>query len=461
MATAAVLFALLMATAAAQDPTVNLFLGGATQAQFYVPVDTPDFFSLSLVTNPSTDNLVTGSVGGVEVIVNGGSGDSLIESISVDSSTLPGLSLETTVDGGRYTYTLTGATSVTLANYSTLISTLAYVSNLTSAAFNDPARNISIAAFNSSMDNGPVIVAFISPILDNQENPVFAGGESIELFIEENTQGTVTTIIATDPDGISFSFLDPSTVFSIVPSTGEILVTDSGALDYEVEENRMFVLTVAATDEYQIPEMRRSAEATVTIRLNNTNDERPVFINTPYVFSVVEEAAGVFVGQLAAVDADELGALFYDFESGVTGTVFTLNRGTGEIHVLNALDFEQRQSYIFNVLVSDGGGFATETVTINVLDIADNRPVISPADKLILLNLDTGANEVYIGLNGTGGPLTVTDVDSPLERGVATISVLRNGIVSIMIFTILLCIACAVPPPCLSACILRGGTAAG
>ncbi len=431
MATAAVLFALLMATAAAQNPTVDLFLGAATQAQFYVPVDTPDFFSLSLVTNPNMDNLVTGSVGGVEVILNGGSGDSLIESISVDSSALPGLSLETTVDGGRYTYTLTGATSVTPANYSTLISTLAYVSNLTSAAFNDPARNISIAAFNSSMDNGPVIVAFISPILDNQEDPVFAGGENIEIFIEENTEGTVTTIVATDPDGISFSFSGTSAEFSIIPSTGEIIVTDSGSLDYEGEENRMFVLTVVATDEYQVPERRRSAEATVTIRLNNTNDERPVFINTPYEFSVVEEAAGVFVGQLAAVDADDLGALFYDFESGATGTIFTLNRGTGEIHVLNALDFEVLESYTFNVIVSDGGGFATETVTINVLDIADNRPVISPADKLILLNLDTGTNEVYIGLNGTGGPLTVTDVDSPLQRGVATISVLRNGIVSL------------------------------
>ncbi len=426
----AVLFALLLTAAAAQTPTINLFLGGATEAQFYVPVDTPDFFSLSLVTNPDVSNFVSGAVAGVEVVLSGGSGDSLLESIIVDGSVLSGLSLEVTVDGGRYTYTLTGA-SVSVANYSTLLSTLSFASNLTLAAFNDPPRTVSIAAFNSTMVNGPAIVASITPILDNEEDPVFTEGENIEVFIEENTVGTVTTIAANDPDGIAFSLSEPSNVFSVNSASGAILVTDSSALDYEMEENRVFVITVIVTDQYQVLERRRSAEATVTIRLNNTNDERPVFVNTPYVFSVVEEAAGAFVGQLEAVDADELGLSFFDFQSGgVIGTIFSLNRGTGEIHVLNALDFETTEFYDFDVVVSDGGGIVSTSVRVNVLDIADNRPVISPADKQILLNLDTDVNEVYLGLNGTGGPLTVTDVDSSLQRGVATISVIRNGNVS-------------------------------
>ena len=423
----AVLIALLIATAAAQESTINLFLGGVAEEEFYVPVDTMEIFELSLVTNPDTANLVTdpqGMINGIEVVLNGGSGDSTVEYIAVDTGSLDQVNTE--VDYPRYTYRLVGGSA---ANYSTLLATLQYASNLTSNAFMDPPRNISISAFNSSQVNYATNTAFITPILDNQQAPVFTDGDNIAIFISENSVGTVATIEANDPDGVSFSLADPSPVFGIEAS-GAIFVTDSSALDYEVEENRMFQLTVVATDEYLVPERRQSAEATVTIHLNNTNDERPVFVGTPYVFSVVEEAAGAFVGQLQAEDADELGGLFFDFESGATGLIFSLNRGTGAINVLNALDFETETSYTFNVIVSDQGGVVSTSVTVNVIDIADNRPVISPAEKLILLNLDAGDNEVNIGTEGTGGPLTVTDVDSTLQRGEVSITVLRSGQVS-------------------------------
>lgn len=429
----AVFFALLLTAAVAQTPpTVNLFLGGATQAQFHVPVNTTNTFTLSLVTNPDANNLVTGAVTGIEVVLNGGSGDSSLESIDVDGSVLSGVSLGVTVTGSRYTYMLTGA-SVTLADYNTLLSTLSYVSNLPLAALNDPARNVSIAAFNSTEDNGPAIVAFITPILDNQEDPVFADGENIEVSIEENTMGFVTTIVASDPDSVVFSLSEPSSVFSLAAS-GDILVTDSSALDYEVEANRVFVMMVVATDQYPILGSRRSAEAIVTIRLTNANDEQPVFINTPYEFSAVEEAIEVFVGQLEAVDADQLGPLSFSFQ--IPNSIFTLNAGTGEIHATNSLDFETAPSHTFDVQVSDGISFDSVTVTVDVVDISDNRPVISPTNKEILLNLDADVNEVYLGLNGTGGPLTV-DGDNSLERGVATISVIRNGNVSLIIHGLL------------------------
>ena len=453
----AVLFALLIATAIAQASTMKLFRDGAVVAEFYVPVDTLEIFELSLVTNPDTDNLVVpdaqGMIDGIEVVLNGGSGDSTIEYIDVDTGSLDQVNTE--VDYPRYTYQVVGGSA---ANYSTLLATLQYVSNLTADAFSDPPRNITISAFNSSQVNYVTNTAFITPILDNQQAPVFTDGENIVIFIPENSVGNVATIEANDPDGVSFSLANPSPVFGIDSASGAIFVIDSSVLDYEMEENRMFQLTVVATDEYLVPQRRQSTEATVTIRLNNTNDERPVFVGTPYVFSVVEEAAGAFVGQLQAEDADELGGLFFDFASGSTGLTFSLNRGTGEINVLNALDFEAETSYTFNVIVSDQGGVVSTSVTVNVIDIADNRPVISPAEKLILLNLDAGDNEVSIGTEGTGGPLTVTD-DSTLQRGEVSITVLKSGQVSsawplcmqhsLAIFMIFLCILSLGPPPCL------------
>lgn len=440
IATTVAFLCVLFTATVAQRPTLNLFQSGLTEAQFFVPVETPEFFDLQLTTNPNVGNLVAdpqGQLDRIEVMLEGGSGDSNIEFITVDSSGLePDLQLSSEVQGQLYTYQLVGGTP-TLANYSTLLSTLQYRSNLTVDAFLDPSRNISITAFDD-VGSGSSLIAFITLLQDNQEAPQFdqsvAEYNSVtgnyEINVLENTANgaAVARIDASDSDGVRFSLSEPSTVFSIDPVSGDIVVIDTNALDYEVEENRVFQFVVVATDLYLIPARTLSSEATVVIQLVNTNDITPVFTGTPYVFTVVEEAAGAFVGQLEAVDGDEDGQLFFDFVQVNTGITFNLNRGTGEITVRTALDFEQQQSYSFDAVVSDGVFLDTTSVTVNVIDIADNRPVISPAEKTILLNLDTGNNIVYIGLNGTGGPLTVTDDSPVLSSGVASISVLRRGV---------------------------------
>ena len=440
IATTVAFLCLLFTAIAAQRPTLDLFQNGVAEAQFFVPVDTPEFFDLQLTTNPNIGNLVMdpqGQLDRIEVMLEGGSGNNIIEFITVDSSGLePDLQLSSEVQDQLYTYRLVG--TPTLANYSTLLSTLQYRSNLTADAFLDPSRNISITAFDAD-GAGPSLFAIITPLQDNQEAPQFNQSAAeynpvtgnYEINVLENTTANgeaVVTIVARDPDGVRFSFFEPSTVFSIDPVSGDIVVIDANALDYEVEENRVFQFVVVATDLYRIPTRSLSSEATVVIQLDNTNDIPPVFIGSPYEFTAVEEATGAFVGQLQAVDGDGDGQLFFDLVQASTGITFNLNRGTGEITVRTALDFEQQESYTFDVVVSDGVFTATASVTVDVIDIADNRPVISPAEKTILLNLDTGSNVVYIGLNGTGGPLTVTDDSPMLNSGVASISVLRSGV---------------------------------
>ena len=438
--TTTVLFSLLLAAAAAaaaQISSINLFMNGATEKQFYVPVKTFEFFELSLVTNPDTASIVIdpqGMINGIEVLLNGGSGNSGQEYITVENSQLnSSIHLISQIDYPRYTYRLIGGTTT---SYSFFLATLKYVSILDSDALVDPSRNISVSALNSAQENYWTNTAFITPIPDNQESPVFVGGDNTSVQIPENTFGTVATISAIDPDGVSFSLANASTVFDIDTNTGNLSVVNSSTLDYEVEESRLFELVIVATDKYLVPQRRLSASLTVILYLNNTNDERPIFVGTPYVFSVVEEAVGVFVGQVRAEDADGEPGLFFDFESSATGIIFNMNRSTGEITVHSALDFEEQTSYTFNVIVSDQDGIVSTSVTVNVIDITDNRPVISPAEKQIWLSLDNAENEVRIGTEGTGGPLTVTDIDSTLQSGEATITVLRNGLVSaICLFT--------------------------
>lgn len=135
------------------------------------------------------------------------------------------------------------------------------------------------------------------------------------------------------------------------------------------------------------------------------------------------------VGTVRANDRDTVGNLMYDFVDLTTGINFVINRETGQINVRNTLDFEVQQMYTFDVQVSDGISSDRASVTVNVIDIADNRPVITPTESAIILNLDAGERQVFLS-NGTGGPHRVEDDSTTLRSGTASIFVLRNGVVS-------------------------------
>jgi len=172
-----------------------------------------------------------------------------------------------------------------------------------------------------------------------------------------------------------------------------------------------------------------SSESTLEISLTDENDNPPQFVQATYSFDVVEEALNAVVGTVSATDRDTVGTLMYDFVDITTGATFVINRATGLINVRTTLDYEVQTVFTFNVIVSDGISTDQASVTVNVINLADNRPVITPTVSTILLNLDTGEREVFLS-NGTGGPHRVEDDSTTLQSGTASIFVLRNGVVS-------------------------------
>ena len=80
---------------------------------------------------------------------------------------------------------------------------------------------------------------------------------------------------------------------------------------------------------------------------------------------------------------------------------------------------------IFPSQVFDGVRIDTASVIVNVIDIADNRPVLSPTESLIILNQDESETDAYLSA-GTEGPHRVVDDSAVLVGGTATITVLRN-----------------------------------
>jgi hypothetical protein len=231
------------------------------------------------------------------------------------------------------------------------------------------------------------------------------------------TVGTPVTF--TDPDaGQTHTFAitagNTSGAFAINPSTGQITVTNSAALDFGI--NPSFSLTVQVTDN-GTPAL--SGTATVTINLGDVNDSPVV---NPATFSLPENSPnGTNVGTVTFSDPDSGQTHTFAITGGNTSGAFAINPATGQITVANsaALDFETTPTFSLTVQVTDNGSpvlAGSATVTINLTNV-DDSPVI---------DLDANDDKGTTGSDFTttfteGSPAvliedpadaTVTDVDS-------------------------------------------------
>lgn len=421
---------------------MRLFADEATEETFFVPVGAGEPFVRSLVTNADTENLVFDSeaeLDRVEVQLYGASEDPDVERIEVSS---PGAIVQRDA-AQHYSFRL-GAGLATVGNFSSLLATLTYVSNLTVSALTQPPRNLTITAYDD-VGAGEPIVGFIALVELNAEGPQFefpAGETSYSATVDERSlPGTLVTnqISATDPggDSVTYSFVDPIDAFEIDPLTGVVQVnnSDSDILDHET--TTQVTLTVAATDNHPINSL--STLATLVVNINNINDNPPTFTQDLYTFDVFDDELNARVGTVNATDLDgtNVNTLLYDFVDPNTQQFFVINENTGEIIVRTTLDYEDPmfdegdpRVLTFEVQVYDGISFDYATVQVNIVDLPDRRPVIRPTEKLITLNLDDGESSTFLTA-GTGGTLTVTDdsnfdADAFLVGGNATYSVLRD-----------------------------------
>jgi len=221
---------------------------------------------------------------------------------------------------------------------------------------------------------------------------------------ENSPNGTaVGTVTFTDPDvGQAHTFAitagNTAGAFAIDPTSGQITVANSAALDFET--NPSFSLTVQVTDDGS-PAL--SGTAAVTIHIADTSE--PPVVN-PATFTVAENSPnGTAVGTVTFTDGDTGQTHTFSILSGNTGGTFAINPSTGAITVANsaALDFETTPVFSLTVQVTDSGSQSgTATITINVGNL-NEAPVVQPATFTLNENSP----------NGTAvGTVTFTDPDT-------------------------------------------------
>ena len=248
-------------------------------------------------------------------------------------------------------------------------------------------------------------------VTDVNEAPSFTEGSTATRSIAENTgsgENIGAAIAAIDVDAnttltYTLGGTDADS-FSIVGTSGQLQTR--AALDYETKTS--YSVIVAVSD-------GNGGSDTIAVTINVTDvDETPA--NRAPIFtdgastarSIAENSnSGMDIGTaIAASDADD-DTLTYTL-GGADAAMFSIDDTTGQLRTREALDYETKTSYSVTITVSDTKLTNTIDVTINVMDVDENRaPVFtdgSTTTRAVAENTDAGQD--------IGSAIAATDVDT-------------------------------------------------
>ena len=226
--------------------------------------------------------------------------------------------------------------------------------------------------------NSTDLTLSVNVVDDTGSAPTFAQA-SVSIDVDENSPGTIYTAQATDVDPgdiltYSISGTD-SSHFTIDPSSGDLSFNLSP--DYENptdnDADNTYELAITATDS-----MAKQAQQSLSIAVNNLNDNPPQFALSSSTFSVPENTTAITTITATDVDGDD------DFTFSLTSTtdsnLFTIDPASGALSFNQAPDFETPQdsnadnTYELELSVADGAYTTSATISVSVTNVNDVAP---------------------------------------------------------------------------------------
>ncbi|XP_066574333.1 protocadherin Fat 1a isoform X3 [Amia ocellicauda] len=255
------------------------------------------------------------------------------------------------------------------------------------------------------------IVLTVEDVNDNA--PQFTS-DPYTVTVFENTElhTFVARLQATDLDigtnsDVFYSFVDSADgQFSIDEQSG--IISLEKPLDREVQA--VYMLRARATD-YGSPR-RLSTVCIVSVSVLDINDNPPVFEHREYIATISEDVAvGTQIVRVFAASRDiEANAeISYAIVSGNEHGKFSIDSDTGDIFVIESLDYESSHEYYLTVEATDGGTPSLSdmaTVNINLTDINDNSPTFSQEVYAAVISEDAELGKIVIAVmaDDTDGP---------------------------------------------------------
>ncbi|NWI23471.1 CELR3 protein, partial [Sula dactylatra] len=234
----------------------------------------------------------------------------------------------------------------------------------------------------------------------NDNSPVFGMTSTTITILEDLPAGSnIASVAATDVDE-GFNGL---VVYTLKGGEGKINIDTSGLILLEKELDRetqgFYNLTVIASDQGQ-PVL--STALSLTVIIDDVNDNPPVFSTSGYTMSVHEdEVLGRALLTVSATDLDAGANALVKYrivsqQPSTSSPVFLVNLTTGQLSLNQQLDYETIKQFKVEVEASDGGQpslSARTLVDVHVLDVNDNPPEFNQAvyDISVFENLQKGS----------------------------------------------------------------------
>ncbi|XP_028271973.1 protocadherin gamma-A4-like isoform X24 [Parambassis ranga] len=165
-------------------------------------------------------------------------------------------------------------------------------------------------------------------------------------------------------------------ILAVTGNTLELVLDKE--LDREKQKDINLILTALDGGSPQ-----RSGTVVIHVTVLDANDNAPVFSQAVYKASLPENSPlNTVVVTVSATDADEgvNGEVTYDFGHVTEDVkkVFNIDRKSGDITVIGAVDFETTTSYEIRLKAEDGLGLSSYAkAVISINDVNDNAPVVN------------------------------------------------------------------------------------
>lgn len=276
-------------------------------------------------------------------------------------------------------------------------------------------------------DGSPPLVGLANLSIEvvniNNNVPVFSEDSYIFTVIEG--QPLRDQVMATDRDEDMITYSEHSgfqEMFTLNSTTG--VITTLPGIDLDFETQQMYILTVEATDGIF------TSSATVTVAVEDVNDNAPSFVNAQYSATIPESSApGSSILQVKAEDRDSGSNAAIVYSISDLGGMFGIGPETGVVTLEQEVDFEVNSGPFVITVVAENSQppFLNDTavVIVSVSDSNDNHPILS----LSTLRYSYVEDSPPIPI---AADLTITDVDThihllssceaTLERGFCQLS---------------------------------------
>ncbi|KAK3607645.1 hypothetical protein CHS0354_010700 [Potamilus streckersoni] len=249
-------------------------------------------------------------------------------------------------------------------------------------------HNVTIICFDHGSPRLSSVTNFLVRVTDKNDNKPLFKSENYVGYIPENNDinAVILQVSATDQD-----IGNNGLVQYHIHEDGQRMVTigiNNGiiyaATVFDREANESFIFRILAID---LGSQALTGTATVTLYIEDKNDQVPTFVNTANPFEILENLpSDSSVGYLKAKDED-IGInaqLSFAMLEGYLYTPFVVFKN-GLIKTNKELDREQQSRYDFQVMVIDQGQpslSSISNVTVFVTDTNDNAPRITyPSEK--------------------------------------------------------------------------------